>query len=69
MSSDHRKLSTAAELETKHQRTLEEKNAQFAMCIPGLGGQSNQPKGAFRRQPFSAYCVLRITFFVYVFST
>jgi hypothetical protein len=44
MSSDHRKLSTAAELETKHQRTLEEKNAQFAMCIPGLGGQSNQPK-------------------------
>jgi hypothetical protein len=53
MSSDHRKLSTSAELETKHQRTLE--NAQFVMCIPGLGGQSNQPKPRVLGTSFFGY--------------
>ena len=55
MSSDHQKLSMAAELETKHQRTLEEQNAQFSMCFPGLGGQSIQPKPRVLGTSFFGY--------------
>lgn len=54
--SDHAKLPMIAEVKTKDQGTSEEQDdPQFAMCIPGLGGQSNQPKPRVLGTSFFGY--------------
>jgi hypothetical protein len=56
MSFDQAKLSMVAEDKMKQRRsTSEEQDPHFAMCIPGLGGQSNQPKPRVLGTSFFGY--------------